>query len=338
MDYQDLPRNKQMNKIKNIGVLTSGGDSPGMNAAIRAVVRGSIYYDIEVTGFLRGYEGLINNDFIPMDRKSVANIIQRGGTILKTARSEAFKTLKGRQTAYENLKANGIDALVVIGGDGTFTGANVFSKEFNFPIVGLPGTIDNDLAGTDFTIGYDSAINTVVDAVDKIRDTAESHDRLFIVEVMGRDSGLIALRSGIGVGAEAIMIPEANMNADDILHKLEHSRKDKASKIIIVAEGDDTGGAFKVGEILQEKYPHYDTKVSVLGHIQRGGKPTCMDRVLASRLGVVAVEGLIQGESGVMVGQINREIVFTPFDHAIKHINAEKVSSKWLKLIDILSF
>ncbi|MCX2493549.1 6-phosphofructokinase [Pedobacter sp. PF22-3] len=327
-----------MNKIKNIGVLTSGGDSPGMNAAIRAVVRGSIYYDIEVTGFLRGYEGLINNDCIPMDRKSVANIIQRGGTILKTARSEAFKTVEGRKTAYENLKANGIDALVVIGGDGTFTGANVFSKEFDFPIVGLPGTIDNDLAGTDFTIGYDSAINTVIDAVDRIRDTAESHDRLFIVEVMGRDSGLIALRSGIGVGAEAIMIPEANMNADDILHKLEHSRKDKSSKIIIVAEGDDTGGAFKVGEILQEKYPHYDTKVSVLGHIQRGGKPTCMDRVLASRLGVVAVEGLIQGESGVMVGQINREIVFTPFDHAIKHINAEKVSSKWLKLIDILSF
>ena len=327
-----------MNKIKNIGVLTSGGDSPGMNAAIRAVVRASIYYDIEVTGFIRGYEGLINNDFIPMDRKSVANIIQRGGTILKTARSEAFKTVEGRKTACENLKANGIDALVVIGGDGTFTGANIFSKEFDFPIVGLPGTIDNDLAGTDFTIGYDSAINTVIDAVDRIRDTAESHDRLFIVEVMGRDSGLIALRSGIGVGAEAIMIPEANMNANDILHKLEHSRKDKASKIIIVAEGDDTGGAFKVGEILQEKYPHYDTKVSVLGHIQRGGKPTCMDRVLASRLGVAAVEGLINGESGVMAGQVNREIIFTPFDHAIKHINAEKVSAKWLKLIDILSF
>lgn len=327
-----------MNKIKKIGVLTSGGDSPGMNAAIRAVVRGSIYYDIEVTGFIRGYEGLINNDFIPMDRKSVANIIQRGGTILKTARSEAFRTVEGRKQAYENLKAKGIDALVVIGGDGTFTGANIFSKEFDFPIVGLPGTIDNDLAGTDFTIGYDSAINTVIDAVDRIRDTAESHDRLFIVEVMGRDSGLIALRSGIGVGAEAIMIPEANMNADDILHKLEHSRKDKASKIIIVAEGDDTGGAFKVGEILQEKYPHYDTKVSVLGHIQRGGKPTCMDRVLASRLGVAAVEGLISGESGVMAGQVNREIIFTPFDNAIKHINAEKVSAKWLKLIDILSF
>lgn len=333
-----MPRNKQMNKIKNIGVLTSGGDSPGMNAAIRAVVRASIYYDIEVTGFLRGYEGLINNDFIPMDRKSVANIIQRGGTILKTARSEAFRTVEGRKAAYQSLKDKNIDALVVIGGDGTFTGANIFSKEFDFPVVGLPGTIDNDLAGTDFTIGYDSAINTVIDAVDRIRDTAESHDRLFIVEVMGRDSGLIALRSGIGVGAEAILIPEANMGVEDVLHKLEHSRKDKSSKIIIVAEGDDAGGAFKVAEILQSKYPHYDTKVSVLGHIQRGGKPTCMDRVLASRLGVSAVEGLINGESGVMAGQVNREMVFTPFDHAIKHINAEQVSSTWLKLIDILSF
>jgi len=327
-----------MIKIKKIGVLTSGGDSPGMNAAIRAVVRASIYYDIEVIGFVRGYEGLITDDYIAMDRKSVANIIQRGGTILKTARSEGFRTAEGRQQAYQNLKAKNIDALIVIGGDGTFTGANIFSKEFDFPIVGLPGTIDNDLAGTDFTIGYDSALNTVIDAVDRIRDTAESHDRLFIVEVMGRDSGLIALRSGIGVGAEAIMIPEANMNTDDILHKLEHSRKDKASKIIIVAEGDDTGGAFKVGEILQEKYPHYDTKVSILGHIQRGGKPTCMDRVLASRLGVAAVEGLINGECCAMAGQVNREIIFTPFDHAIKHIDAEKVSSTWIKLIDILSF
>jgi len=327
-----------MIKIKKIGVLTSGGDSPGMNAAIRAVVRASIYYDIEVVGFVRGYEGLITDDYIAMDRKSVANIIQRGGTILKTARSEGFRTAEGRQQAYQNLKAKNIDALIVIGGDGTFTGANIFSKEFDFPIVGLPGTIDNDLAGTDFTIGYDSALNTVIDAVDRIRDTAESHDRLFIVEVMGRDSGLIALRSGIGVGAEAIMIPEANMNTDDILHKLEHSRKDKASKIIIVAEGDDTGGAFKVGEILQEKYPHYDTKVSILGHIQRGGKPTCMDRVLASRLGVAAVEGLINGECCAMAGQVNREIIFTPFDHAIKHIDAEKVSSTWIKLIDILSF
>ncbi|TDG37393.1 6-phosphofructokinase [Pedobacter changchengzhani] len=327
-----------MNKIKNIGVLTSGGDSPGMNAAIRAVVRAGIYHEVEVTGFIRGYEGLINNDFVNMDRKSVANIIQRGGTILKTARSEAFNTVEGRKKAYDNLKANHVDALVVIGGDGTFRGASVFSKEYDFPIIGLPGTIDNDLEGTDFTIGYDSALNTVVDAVDKIRDTAESHDRLFVVEVMGRDSGLIALRSGIGVGAEAIMIPEANMDVDDILHKLDHSRQDKSSKIIVIAEGDEAGGAFAVAEVLQKKYPQYDTKVSVLGHIQRGGKPTCMDRVLASRFGVAAVEGLLNGERGAMVGQINREIVFTPFDHATKHIDAEKVSSTWLKLIDILSF
>ncbi len=327
-----------MNKIKKIGVLTSGGDSPGMNAAIRAVVRASIYYEIEVLGALRGYEGLINDDFIVMDRKSVANIIQRGGTILKTARSDSFRTKEGREKAHQNLIARGIDALVVIGGDGTFTGADVFSKEYDFPIVGLPGTIDNDLAGTDFTIGYDSAINTVVNAVDKIRDTAESHDRLFIVEVMGRDSGLIALRSGIGVGAEAIMIPEANMGVEDVLHKLENGRKDKSSKIIVVAEGDEIGGAFKVAEILERKYPHYDTKVSVLGHIQRGGRPTCMDRVLASRFGVAAVEGLTKGQSGVMVGQVNKEITFTRFDHAIKHIDAKEVTSAWLKLIDILSF
>jgi 6-phosphofructokinase 1 len=326
-----------MSKIKNIGVLTSGGDAPGMNAAIRAVVRAAIYYNLEVTGVLRGYEGLINGDFIEMDRKSVANIIQRGGTILKTARSEGFRTKEGRQTAYDQLKQKGIDALVVIGGDGTFTGADIFSTEYNFPIIGLPGTIDNDLEGTDFTIGYDTAINTVINAVDKIRDTAESHDRLFIVEVMGRDSGLIALRSGIGVGAEAIMIPEANMGVDGLVTRLETGRKDKASKIIIVAEGDDMGGAFNVGEILKEKFPAYDIRVSVLGHIQRGGKPSCMDRVLASRLGVAAVEGLINGQSGEMVGLKNREIIFTPFDHAIKHIDAKEISAAWLKLVEILS-
>jgi len=326
-----------MSKIKNIGVLTSGGDAPGMNAAIRAVVRAAIYYDLEVTGVLRGYEGLINGDFIEMDRKSVANIIQRGGTILKTARSDAFRTKEGRQTAHEQLKQKGIDALVVIGGDGTFTGADIFSNEYNFPIIGLPGTIDNDLEGTDFTIGYDTAINTVINAVDKIRDTAESHDRLFIVEVMGRDSGLIALRSGIGVGAEAIMIPEANMGVDGLVTRLESGRKDKASKIIIVAEGDDMGGAFNVGEILKEKFPAYDIRVSVLGHIQRGGKPSCMDRVLASRLGVAAVEGLLNGQSGEMVGLKNREIIFTPFDHAIKHIDAKEISAAWLKLVEILS-
>ena len=326
-----------MNKIKNIAVLTSGGDAPGMNAAIRAVVRAGIYYELNVSGVLRGYEGLIHGDFITMERKSVANIIQRGGTILKTARSDEFRTKEGRQKAYDQLKAHEIDALVVIGGDGTFTGADLFSREFDFPIIGLPGTIDNDLAGTDFTIGYDTAINTVVNAIDKIRDTAESHDRLFIVEVMGRDSGLIALRSGIGVGAEAIMIPEANMGVQGLITRLEIGRKDKASKIIIVAEGDEIGGAFNVGEVLKEKFPQYDIRVSVLGHIQRGGKPSCMDRVLASRFGVAAVEGLLNGRSGDMVGQINKEIVFTPFDHAIKHIDAEEVTPVWLKLVEILS-
>jgi len=326
-----------MGKIKSIGVLTSGGDAPGMNAAIRAVVRAAIYYDLEVTGVLRGYEGLINGDFIEMDRKSVANIIQRGGTILKTARSDAFRTKEGRGKAHQQLKDKNIDALVVIGGDGTFTGADLFSSEFGFPIIGLPGTIDNDLEGTDFTIGYDTAINTVINAVDKIRDTAESHDRLFIVEVMGRDSGLIALRSGIGVGAEAIMIPEANMGVDQLITRLETGRKDKASKIIIVAEGDEVGGAFNVGEVLKKKFPAYDIRVSVLGHIQRGGKPSCMDRVLASRLGVAAVEGLLNGQSGEMVGLKNKEIIFTPFDHAIKHIDAKEISAAWLKLVEILS-
>lgn len=327
-----------MNNIKKIGVLTSGGDAPGMNAAIRAVVRASIYYDVEVVGYLRGFNGLIENDFIEMDRKSVANIVQKGGTILKTARSEAFQTTEGRKKAFENLRDNKVDALIVIGGDGTFVAADLFSKENDFPILGLPGTIDNDLVGTDFTIGYDSAINTVVDAVDRIRDTAESHDRLFLVEVMGRDSGLIALRSGIGVGAEAILIPEAKMGVKELLHKLDNSRKDKASKIIIVAEGDENGGAFGVAEILKETYPHYDTKVAVLGHIQRGGKPTCMDRVLASRLGVAAVEGLLNGEKGAMVGLVDKNLLFTPFDHATKHIDAESVMPKWVRLLDILAF
>ena len=326
-----------MNKIKNIGVLTSGGDAPGMNAAIRAVVRAAIYYELQVTGILRGYEGLVHGDFVEMDRKSVANIIQRGGTILKTARSDAFRTKEGRERAYEQLKKHEVDALIVIGGDGTFTGANLFTSEFNFPVVGLPGTIDNDLQGTDFTIGYDTAINTVVNAVDKIRDTAESHDRLFIVEVMGRDSGLIALRSGIGVGAEAILIPEANMGVEGLITRLESGRKDKSSKIVVVAEGDEVGGAFNVGEVLKKRFPNYDIRISVLGHIQRGGKPSCMDRVLASRFGVAAVEGVLNGQSGVMVGQVNREVVFTPFAHAIKHIDAQEVSPAWLRLVEILS-
>jgi 6-phosphofructokinase 1 len=327
-----------MNKIKKIGVLTSGGDAPGMNAAIRAVVRAGIYYNLEVAGILRGYEGVVHGDFITMDRKSVSNIIQRGGTILKTARSDAFRTPEGRIMAHQQLLKNNIDALVVIGGDGTFTGANLFSNEFNIPVIGLPGTIDNDLAGTDFTIGYDTAINTVVNAVDKIRDTAESHNRLFIVEVMGRDSGLIALRSGIGVGAEAILIPEAKMGIQGLIDRLESGRQDKSSKIIILAEGDDLGGGFNVCEALKSKFPSYDIRVSVLGHIQRGGKPSCMDRVLASRLGVSAVEGLLNGLSGQMVGEINKEIVYTPFGQAIKHIDAEEITPAWLKLVHILSY
>ncbi len=324
-----------MSQIKKIGVFTSGGDSPGMNAAIRAVVRTGLYYNLEVVGIMRGYAGLISGDIIPMDRKSVANIIQRGGTILKTARSDEFRTREGRQRAYEQVKAHGIDALVAIGGDGTFTGANIFINEFDIPVMGLPGTIDNDLVGTDFTIGYDTAINTVIDAVDKIRDTAESHDRLFIVEVMGRDSGLIALRSGIGAGAEAILIPESKTDVRALIDRLEKGRKDKASKIIIVAEGDDAGGAFQIATVMKEKFPHYDTRVSILGHMQRGGRPTCMDRVLSSRLGVAAVESLMEGRKGEMIGVIHGEIHYTSFANAIKHL--EEVNPNFLKIVDILS-
>lgn len=324
-----------MAQIKNIGVFTSGGDAPGMNAAIRAVVRTALYYDLQVTGIRRGYEGMIKGEMVPMDRKSVSNIIQRGGTILKTARSDEFRTPEGRQKAYDQLKANGVDALVGIGGDGTFTGARVFSQEFDIPIVGLPGTIDNDLQGTDYTIGYDTAINTVIDAVDKIRDTAESHDRLFIVEVMGRDSGLIALRTGIAAGAEAILIPETQSNTTALFDRLERGRKDKSSKIVIVAEAEEAGGAFEIARQVKEKYPNYDTRISILGHIQRGGRPSCMDRVLASRVGVAAVEALLNGQKGELVGVVNNEIAFTPFEHAIKH-NVD-INPNLLKIVEILS-
>jgi len=324
-----------MAQIKNIGVFTSGGDAPGMNAAIRAVVRTALYYDLEVTGIRRGYEGMIKGEMVPMNRKSVSNIIQRGGTILKTARSDDFRTPEGRQLAYEQLKKNSIDALVGIGGDGTFTGARVFSEEFDIPIVGLPGTIDNDLQGTDFTIGYDTAINTVIDAVDKIRDTAESHDRLFIVEVMGRDSGLIALRTGIAAGAEAILIPETKSNENALFDRLERGRKDKSSKIVIVAEAEEAGGAFEIARQVRERYPNYDTRISILGHIQRGGRPSCMDRVLASRVGVAAVEALLSGHKGELVGVVNNEIAYTPFEHAIKH-NVD-INPNLLKIVEILS-
>ncbi|QQT63915.1 6-phosphofructokinase [Sphingobacterium multivorum] len=323
-----------MSNIKKIAVLTSGGDAPGMNAGIRAVVRAGIYNNLEVFGVRRGYDGLVNGEIIPMDAKSVANIIQRGGTILKTARSEAFKTIEGRKQAYENLRSHGIDAMVVIGGDGTFTGASKFIEEFDFPIIGLPGTIDNDLAGTDFTIGYDTAINTVIQAVDKIRDTAESHDRLFVIEVMGRDSGLIAVRSGISTGAEAVLVPEFEVDYDAIMKRLDKSRQNKSSRIIIVAEGDKEGGMV-VSEKIKENFPHYDVRLSILGHIQRGGSPTCMDRVLASRLGVAAVEALLQGRRGEMAGLICSEVRFTPFKSAIKH--NVKMNEDLLRIIEILS-
>ncbi|GAA4336327.1 6-phosphofructokinase [Mucilaginibacter gynuensis] len=324
-----------MSQIKNIGVYTSGGDSPGMNAAIRAVVRTALYHDIQVTGIRRGYEGMINGEYEPMNRKSVSNIIQRGGTILKSARSDEFRTPEGRKLAYFQLKKNKVDALVAIGGEGTFTGAKLLGEEYDIPIIGLPGTIDNDLVGTDFTIGYDTAINTVINAVDKIRDTAESHDRLFIVEVMGRDSGLIALRSGIASGAEAVLIPESTGDLNALFHRLEHGRKDKSSRIVIVAEGDQEGGAFEVGRLVKEKFPNYDTRVSILGHIQRGGRPTCMDRVLASRVGYAAVEALKDGHRAEMIGVIHGEISYTPFEQAIK--KNLQLNSNMLKIVEILS-
>ena len=323
-----------MSNIKNIAVFTSGGDAPGMNAAIRAAVRTGLYYNLNVFGIRRGYDGMVHDDIFPMDAKSVANIIQRGGTILKTARSDEFRTVEGRRQAYDNLKKHGIDGLVAIGGDGTFTGASKFIEEHNMPIIGLPGTIDNDLVGTDFTIGYDTAINTVIDAVDKIRDTAESHDRVFVVEVMGRDSGLIALRAGISVGAECVLIPEIRVDYEAMMDRLVRTRKYKASRVIIVAEGDDAG-AFAVAERIKERFPHYDLRVSILGHIQRGGSPSCMDRVLASRLGVMAVEALLEGRHSEMVGLIHGEAHFTPFNKAIKHIGT--VNDNLLRLVDILS-
>ncbi len=322
--------------MKKIAVFTSGGDAPGMNACIRAVVRSGIYHKLEVMGILNGYEGMIDNTFISMNEKSVSNIIQRGGTILKTARSERFMKIEGRKIASENLLKNGIEGIVAIGGDGTFKGALAISEICNIPIVGCPGTIDNDLIGTDFTIGYDTAINTIIEAVDKIRDTAESHNRLFVVEVMGRDAGLIALRSGIGAGAESILIPEFRSDINEMLTKLEKSRKDKSSKIIIVAEGDESGGAYKVMETIKQKFGNtYDIRVSVLGHMQRGGSPTCMERVNASRMGHAAVKALLQGEKNVMIGIINNNVSQTPFAKAVKHIAEIKPDLK--ELSEILS-
>lgn len=322
--------------MKKIAVFTSGGDSPGMNACIRAVVRTGIYNDCEIFGIMSGYEGMINGDIIPLDSSSVSGIIQRGGTILKSARSKKFMTEEGRKLAYENLKKHGIEGIVAIGGDGTFKGASVFMSEYDVSFIGLPGTIDNDLAGTDFTIGYDTALNTVVEAVDKLRDTAASHDRLFFVEVMGKDAGFIALRSGVAVGAEAILIPETETHIDKLIALLEKGwRKNKKSSIIIVAEGDDEGGAYQIAEKVKAKFDNYDTRVTVLGHIQRGGNPSCSDRVLASRLGHEAVHALLKSRKGEMVGIINNKVLYTPFEKAIKHTT--KVNNHLLELAEILS-
>jgi len=309
-----------MSRIQKIGVMTSGGDSPGMNAAIRAVVRMGIFCGLDVFGIYRGYEGMIDGQIEPMLSNSVSNIIQRGGTILKTARSKRFMTYEGRLKAYQNLCSQQINALVVIGGNGTFTGAQIFDSEFNFPIIGLPGTIDNDLFGTDATIGYDTAINTVVDAADKIRDTATSHDRLFFIEVMGRDAGFIALRSGIACGAEFILVPETTTYISNLARLLKHDwRRNKTSGIVIVAEGDDEGGAYEVARKVKEELPEMDTRVTVLGHIQRGGSPSAFDRVLASTLGTSAVKALVEGQRGVMAGIVDKQVVYTPFEKAIKH-------------------
>ncbi len=323
-------------KVTKIGVLTSGGDSPGMNAAVRAVVRTAIYHGMEVYGIMRGYTGMVENDIFKMESKSVANIIQRGGTILKTSRCKEFFTPEGRKTAYENLKKHGINGLVIIGGDGSFRGAQIFSNEYDIPCIGLPGTIDKDIAGTDFTIGFDTAVNTAVEAIDKIRDTADAHDRLFIIEVMGRDAGYIALHSGIATGAENILIPERKTIINDIVKALEEKeRRHKLVNLIVVAEGDEFGGANEVAKVIQERLPQQEVRVCILGHIQRGGSPSCMDRLIASRMGYHAVECLMEGRHNVFVGIVNNKMNYTPLNDAVK--KKQKISEEWMTVVKILS-
>ncbi|GAF05459.1 6-phosphofructokinase [Saccharicrinis fermentans] len=326
-----------MGQVTKVGVLTSGGDAPGMNAAVRAVVRAAIFNKLKVVGIKQGYHGMIQDRMEPMTSKSVSNIIHQGGTILKSARSEGFRTPEGRKKAFENLKKSGVDGLVVIGGDGTFTGARIFSQEYNIPIVGIPGTIDNDLFGTDYTIGYDTALNTVVQAVDKIRDTASAHSRLFFIEVMGRDAGFLALRSGIASGAEAILVPEIDTDFKQLYTFLEKGfNKDKSSSIVLVAEGEKiSGGAIHVAERVQKEYPDYDTRVTILGHIQRGGSPTAFDRVTASRMGVSAIEALVDDQKSIMIGLVNKEITHIPFNQALK--NKKKLNPSLVELTSILS-
>jgi 6-phosphofructokinase 1 len=325
-----------MTQIKNIGVLTSGGDAPGMNAAIRAVVRTGLHCRLNVFGIYRGYEGLIDGDMVQMEYRSVAKIIQRGGTILQSARSDRFRSEEGREQAFKSLQKHNIDGLILIGGDGTFTGAEIFGEKYGVKVIGVPGTIDNDLYGSDFTIGYDTAINTVVDAVDKIRDTAGSHNRLFFIEVMGRDAGFIALRSGIATGAEDILIPETETSMDELIDKIRYNRREsKTSGIIIVAEGEKEGGAYEVAKKVTDRFSEYSTRVTILGHIQRGGSPSCMDRVLASTLGYQAVKAILDGHTRVMVGQINKKIVLTPFEKATKH--HQQINQQMLDMARILS-
>ncbi len=308
-----------MANIKCIGVLTSGGDAPGMNAAIRAVTRAAIYNGMEVKGIMRGYRGLIYDEIIPFKTNSVSNIIQQGGTILKTARCQEFMTPEGRKIAYEALVREGIEALVVIGGDGSLTGARIFAQEYNFPIVGLPGTIDNDLFGTDTTIGYDTALNTIMEAVDKIRDTATSHERLFFIEVMGRECGFLALNGAIATGAEAAIIPEISMEKDQLEELISNGfRKSKNSSMVLVTEGDITGGVMALADRVKREYPEYDVRVSILGHVQRGGSPSASDRILASRMGAAAIEALNDDQRNVMIGIQNDVIVYVPFAKAIK--------------------
>ena len=325
-----------MKEIKRIGVFTSGGDAPGMNAAIRAVVRAGMYRNLEVYGIHRGYEGMINGEIKHLDSRKVSGIIQYGGTILKSARSAEFRTFEGRQKAYENLKKHEIDAVVAIGGDGTFGGAKQFSEEFDIPFVGIPGTIDNDLFGTDYTIGYDTCLNTVMEAIDKIRDTASAHDRLFFIEVMGRDAGFIALNAGIACGAEAVFIPEVKSNVANLKNYLEEGfRRKKSSNIIIVSEGDDAGGAMDIAKQVKEDLKDYDVRVSILGHIQRGGSPTAFDRVLATRLGIASVDALLDGQRSIMVGIVNNKIAHVPFNKTIKHHNP--LDMDMISTIDIMN-
>ncbi|MBI1341764.1 MAG: 6-phosphofructokinase [Terrimonas sp.] len=323
-------------KVTKIGVLTSGGDAPGMNAAVRAVVRTGLYHGLEVYGIMRGYQGLIEDDIVQMDSRSVANIIQRGGTILKTARCKEFYEPEGREKAYQILKKRGIDGLVIIGGDGSFRGAVKFSQEFDIPCIGIAGTIDKDIYGTDFTIGFDTAVNTAVEAIDKIRDTMDAHDRIFIIEVMGRDAGYIALHSGIATGAENILIPERKTDINDVIRSLqEKERRKKLVNLIVVAEGDDFGGADEVERTISEKLPQAEIRVCILGHIQRGGSPSCLDRLIASRMGFHAVESLVEGRYNVFVGILNNKMHYIPLEAAVK--NKAKISDEWMRIVKILA-